>query len=221
MTEADSADRLAASAGQVGPSPALTPYMLQLRPALVALALLTLLTGGLYPALIYGVGRLAFPGQAEGSLLSREGVVVGSRLIGQPFSRPGYFQPRPSAAGNGYDATSSGGTNLGPANPKLASAVQDAAAAYRKLNGLTPDTSLPIDAVTSSGSGLDPHISPENAALQVSRIARARGVSEALVRHLVAEHTQGRDLGLIGQARVSVLELNLALDAAAPMRPGE
>jgi K+-transporting ATPase ATPase C chain len=189
------------------PSAGLGPYLRQLWPALAGLALLTLITGLVYPAIVYGVGRLAFPDQADGGLLSRGGVVVGSRLIGQPFSQAQYFQPRPSAAGAGYDATQSGGTNLAPSNPKLIGAVRDAAAAYRALNGLAADAPAPIDAVTSSASGLDPQ-----------RVARARGVSLALVSRLVAEHTQGPDFGLLGQPRVSVLELNLALDAAAPMR---
>jgi len=188
----------------------------QLRPAIVALVVLTLITGGLYPALVYAVGQGLFPAQANGSLATRGGVVVGSRLIGQPFAGPRYFQPRPSAAGNGYDATQSGGTNLAPGNPKLLGAVLAAAAAYRKANGLAAGAPVPIDAVTNSGSGLDPDISPENAALQVARVATARGVSEASLRALVVAHTYGRDLGLLGQPRVSVLELNLALDATAP-----
>ncbi len=198
--------------------PLLHSLVRQLRPALVAFAVLTLLTGGLYPAIVYGVGRAAFPDQADGSLVSRGGQVVGSRLIGQPFVRPEYFQPRPSAAGNGYDATQSSGTNLAPSNPKLRQAVAQAADAYRRLNGLAPGAPVPIDAVTSSGSGLDPDISPENAGLQVARVARARGVSADLVRRLVAAHTRGPDLGFLGQPRVPVLELNLALDAAAPMK---
>lgn len=198
--------------------PALAPYLRQLRPAIVGLALLTLITGGLYPAVIYGVGRLAFRDQADGSLVRQGGAVVGSRLIGQPFARPGYFQPRPSAAGTGYDATQSSGTNLGPANPKLVGAVASVAEAYRRLNGLPASAPVPIDAATASGSGLDPHISPENAELQVPRVARARGMSETAVRALVAANTEGPDLGFIGQPRVSVLALNLALDRAAPRR---
>jgi K+-transporting ATPase ATPase C chain len=197
--------------------PLLHSLVRQLRPALIAFVLLTLITGGLYPAIIYGVGRAAFPDQADGSLVSRGGQVVGSRLIGQPFARPEYFQPRPSAAGAGYDATQSSGTNLAPSNPKLTQAVSQAADAYRQLNGLAPGAPVPIDAVTSSGSGLDPDISPENAALQAARVAKARGVSVDVVRQLVAAHTRGRDLGFLGQPRVPVLELNLALDAAAPM----
>jgi K+-transporting ATPase ATPase C chain len=189
----------------------------QVRPAVLGLVLLTLITGAAYPAILLGVARAVFPAQAGGSLLVRGGVVVGSGLIGQGFSRPEYFHPRPSAAGTGYDATQSSGTNLGPANPQLIQQVGQAAAAYRKLNGLAPDAPAPIDAVTSSGSGLDPDISPQNADLQVARIARARGVSEAIVRQLVAANTHGPDIGFIGASRVSVLQLNLALDQVAPL----
>jgi K+-transporting ATPase ATPase C chain len=190
----------------------------QVRPAALGLVLLTLLTGAAYPAILLIVGRAVFPGQADGSLAYRGGAVVGSELIGQPFSRPEYFQPRPSAAGNGYDATQSSGTNFAPANPKLVQQVGQAAAAYRKLNGLAPAAAAPIDAVTSSGSGLDPDISPQNAALQIARVARARGVGEALVGRLVTANTRDRDLGLLGAPRVSVLQLNLALDRAAPTK---
>jgi potassium-transporting ATPase KdpC subunit len=198
-------------------APILPELIAQLRPALLGLVLLTILTGAAYPAALFAVGRLVFPDQAGGSLIARGGVVVGARQIGQGFSRPEYFQPRPSAAGSGYDATQSSGTNLAPANPKLVEAVRGAAAAYRTLNGLAADAPAPVDAVTSSGSGLDPDISPQNAALQTPRIAKARGVSEAMVRQLVAANTRGPDLGFIGAPRVSVLPLNLALDAAAPM----
>lgn len=149
------------------------------------------------------------------------GAVIGSELIGQEFSRPEYFHSRPSAAGAGYDGTSSGGTNLGPNNPRLKNGAADFAGIrqlaeeYRKRNGLAPDAAIPIDAVTRSASGLDPDISPDNAALQVSRVARARGLSEETVRRLVAEHTKGPQLGFLGNARVPVLELNLALDQLA------
>ncbi|MFI4975527.1 MAG: K(+)-transporting ATPase subunit C [Caulobacterales bacterium] len=195
----------------------LAAFTQQLRPALVGLVVLTLLTGVVFPAVVFGLGRLLFPAQADGSLLTRGGVVVGSRLIGQAFARPEYFQPRGSAAGNGYDASQSGGTNLSPSNPKQIDAVRQAAQAYRKLNGLAPDAVIPVDAATSSASGLDPHISPQNAALQAPRVARARGVGEDVVRRLVADHTQGRQLGFMGAPRVSVLELNLALDQTAPV----
>jgi K+-transporting ATPase ATPase C chain len=179
---------------------------------------LTLLTGCVFPLLLAAIGRSLFPRQASGSLLTREGVVIGSELIGQEFSRPEYFQSRPSAAGKGYDATSSGGTNLSPNNPKLKNGgaefagIQQLAEEYRKRNNLAPDTPVPIDAVTRSASGLDPDISPANAALQIPRVARARGVSEETVRRLVAEHTKGRQFGFLGNPRAPVLELNLALD---------
>jgi K+-transporting ATPase ATPase C chain len=160
-----------------------------------------------------------FPRQAAGSLLTRGGIVVGSEFIGQNLTRPEYFQPRPSAAGAGYDGTASGGTNFGPSNPKLIEDVRRLAEDYRRNNGLPPDALVPIDAVTRSGSGLDPHISPLNAALQVPRVARARGLSQDAVRRLLADHTQGRQLGFLGDPRVSVLELNLALDRVAPLAP--
>jgi len=185
------------------------------RPAIVGLILLTLVTGGIFPAALFVSGALLWPRQASGSLLTRDGVVVGSRLIGQAFSRPEYFHPRASAAGTGYDATSSGATNLGPANPKLIAAVRQSARDYQSANGLGPDTPIPIDAVTTSASGLDPHISPPDAELQVARVASHRGLSETEVRRLVAQHTEGRDLGFIGAPRVSVLPLNLALDRAS------
>jgi potassium-transporting ATPase KdpC subunit len=190
----------------------------QIRPAILSVLVLTLLTGVLFPLLLAVIGRPLFPRQAGGSLVTRGGVVIGSELIGQEFSRPEYFQSRPSAAGNGYDGTSSGGTNLGPNNPTLQNGTVDFAGirqlaeGYRKRNGLAPDAPIPIDAVTRSASGLDPDISPANAALQVLRVARARGVSEETVRRLVANHTKGPQLGFLGNARVPVLELNRALD---------
>jgi len=187
-----------------------------LRPAIASVISLTLLTGCIFPLVLFALGRLLYPGQAAGSLITRNGVAIGSRLIGQDFTRPEYFHPRPSAAGTGYDGTSSGGTNLGPSNPKLIEDVRQLAEDYRRRNGLPPDASVPIDAATRSGSGLDPHISVANAALQVPRVARARGVSEDAVRRLLAEHTEGRQLGFMGSPRVAVLDLNLALDQAAP-----
>jgi K+-transporting ATPase ATPase C chain len=188
-----------------------------LRPAIVSVISLTLLTGCIFPLALFALGRLLYRDQAAGSLVTRNGVVVGSRLIGQDFSRPEYFHSRPSAAGNGYDGTSSGGTNFGPSSRKLIDDVQNLAENYRSSNGLPPDATVPIDAVTRSGSGLDPHISPSNAALQVPRVARARSLSEDVVRHLLAGHTQGRQLGFMGDPRVSVLDLNLALDRIAPL----
>jgi potassium-transporting ATPase KdpC subunit len=184
----------------------------QIRPAILSVLMLALLAGCGFPLLVAVIGRTLFPGHADGSLVTRGGVVVGSELIGQEFSRAEYFQSRPSAAGKGYDGTASGGTNLGPNNPKLTNAIRQLAEEYRRRNGLQPDAWIPIDAVTRSGSGLDPDISPANAALQIPRVARARGVSEEAVRRLVANHTQGRQLGFLGDARVKVLDLNLALD---------
>jgi K+-transporting ATPase ATPase C chain len=189
----------------------------QLRPAILGVILLTLLTGCVFPLGLFAVGRLLFPNRANGSLLTRNGVVVGSELIGQNFTRPEYFHLRPSAAGAGYDGTLSGGTNLSPSHSKLIENVRLLAEDYRQRNGLPPDAIVPIDAVTSSGSGLDPHISPANAALQVARVARARGITEEAVLRLVADDTQGPQLGFLGSPRVSVLELNLALDRAVPL----
>jgi potassium-transporting ATPase KdpC subunit len=190
----------------------------QVRSAILSVLVLTVLTGCIFPLLLYAIGRPLFPKQADGSLIERDGKVVGSKLIGQQFTEAQYFQPRPSAAGNGYDATSSSGTNLGPDNPKLTNGAADfagirqLAARYRQINGLGPDVPIPVDAVTRSGSGLDPDISPENALLQAPRVARARALSEGTVRRLVADHVRGRQLGFLGSPRVSVLDLNLALD---------
>jgi len=184
----------------------------------LSVLVLTLLTGCAFPLLLAAIGRPLFPRQASGSLVTRGGVVIGSRLIGQEFSRPEYFQSRPSAAGNGYDGTSSGGTNLGPNNPKLKNGAADFAGIrqlaeeYRRRNGLAPDAPIPIDAVTRSASGLDPDITSANAALQIPRVARVRGVSEEAVRRLVANYTKEPQFGFLGNERVPVLELNLALD---------
>lgn len=187
----------------------------QLRPALLSVLTFTLLCGLLFPALITGAARLLFPWQAQGSLLERDGRVIGSALIGQGFAAPGYFHPRPSAAGAGYDARASGGSNLGPTSRRLVDGIRELAAAYRRENGLAADAPVPADAVTRSASGLDPDISPANAALQTARVARARGISEEAVRRLVRESTQPRQLGILGEPRVNVLALNLALDRAS------
>lgn len=190
----------------------------QLRPAILSVLVLTLLTGCVFPLLLFAIARPLLPRQAGGTLVTRGAAVIGSELIGQEFTRPEYFQSRPSAAGSGYDGTSSGGTNLGPNNPKLMNGAADFAGIrqlaeeYRKRNGLASDAPIPIDAVTRSGSGLDPDITPANAELQISRVARARGLSEQAVRRLVANHTKGPQFGFLGNPRVSVLELNLALD---------
>jgi K+-transporting ATPase ATPase C chain len=183
----------------------------QLLPALVAFLVFTVLTGLAYPLAVTGVAQVAFPSRADGSLIKREGVVVGSRLIGQSFAGERYFHPRPSAAGDGYDGMSSSASNLGPTNEGLLVAVDERRQAYRAAN----DADAPIDALTASGSGLDPHISPENARQQAPRIARARGLALDDVLVLVEEHTDDRSLGFLGEPGVNVLELNLALDGVS------
>lgn len=186
----------------------------QARTGLVMTLLLTLLTGLAYPLAMTGLAQVLFPHQANGSLLrDAEGTVIGAELVGQVFSRPEYFHPRPSAAGDdGYDASASGATNLGPTNQRLIDLVRARAAAYRQENGLAGDSPVPVDAVTASASGLDPHISRANALLQVPRVARARGLSQEQVRALVDRYTEGRTLSILGEPRVNVLKLNLALD---------
>lgn len=189
-------------------------FVRQLTPALVALVVLTVLTGVVYPLLVTGVAQVAFRDKANGSLVKVDGVVVGSRLIGQPFADARYFHPRPSAAGAGYDGAGSGGSNLGPTNPALLDAVADRVAAYREENGLSDDRPVPVDAVTSSASGLDPHISLANARLQAPRVAAARNLPLAGVLAAVDAHVDGRPLGILGDPGVNVLELNLSLDRA-------
>lgn len=208
-----------------------------LRPAVVSVLVLMVLTGLLFSAVITGIAQVAFRHQANGSLIKNGAKVIGSELIGQRFTAPGYFHPRPSAAGSGYDASSSGGTNLGPTSDKLINGIhkkltdgsddpgnfdgiRDLAAAYRAENGLPANARVPADAVTRSASGLDPDISPANADLQVLRVARTRGLTEGAVRKLVAASTMGRQLGLLGEPRVNVLRLNMALDQAAPGKSG-
>ena len=180
--------------------------------ALLLLIILTVLTGALYPLAVTGMGQALFPRQANGSLIVQNGHAVGSALIGQPFDDPKYFWGRPSATGPfPYNAAASSGSNLGPTNDALLKAVQDRIAA---LKAADPENSapVPVDLVTASGSGLDPHISPASAEYQVHRVAKARGLDETKVRALVAAHTEGRQFGILGEATVNVLQLNLALD---------
>jgi len=200
------------------------------RPALLLTVFFVLLTGFAFPAIVCGVGRVAFPFEAGGSLIKDgKGNVVGSSLLGQTFTKPEYFHPRPSAAGSGYDAANSSGTNLGPTSDKLVNGIKDdpateadetylgfgdLAKAYREENGLASDTVIPADAATRSSSGLDPDISPGNAELQAARVAKARGIDPQKVIQLVSQNTTGRSLGLFGEPRVNVLQLNLGLDAA-------
>ena len=190
----------------------------QLRPALVMTLVLCVLTGLIYPGIVTGLAQAIFPRQANGSLVTVNGRVVGSALIGQPFTRPEYFHPRPSAAGSGYDATASAGTNKGPTDAKLADTLiagrVDSAVA---VDGATKGR-VPSDMVTASASGLDPDISPANAALQVARVARTRRADPAAVRRLVDAHTEGRQFGFFGEPRVNVLLLNIAVDSAFPTR---
>ena len=189
-----------------------------IRPALVLTLLLCLLTGLLYPGAVTGLAQLLFPRQANGSLIVRDGQVVGSALIGQTFTRPEYFHSRPSAAGAGYEATASGGSNLGPTSRRLADSLIAGNVARVVEEDGAERGRVPADMVTASASGLDPHISPANAELQVARVARSRGVAEDRVRALLRAHTEGRQFGVFGEPRVNVLLLNLALDSLAPVR---
>ena len=179
----------------------------------MAVLVLAVVCCGVYPLVVFVAAQALFPGKANGSLIvDASGTVRGSALLGQQFTGDKYFNSRPSAAGNGYDGSSSGGSNLGPTSQKLNDAIKDRIADYRKKNGLKDSDPVPADAVTASGSGLDPHISLRNAELQTPRVAKARGLGEDKVRELVRQNTDGRDWGVLGDAGVNVLKLNLALD---------
>jgi K+-transporting ATPase ATPase C chain len=183
----------------------------QLRPALVALLVLTVVTGLVYPLVVTGIAQVAFHDKASGSVVKQNGTAVGSSLIGQGFADPKYFHPRPSAAN--YDAMASGASNLGPTNPDFLALIDKRVADYRAENGLTADQPVPVDAVTASASGLDPDISVANARLQAARVAKARGLETSAMMKLVDEHTTGRQWGFLGEPRVNVLAINLALGA--------
>jgi len=184
----------------------------ELRASIAATLLLAVLCCGIYPAVVWAVGQGLFSGKANGSLVRVDGNVVGSSLLAQGSTAPKYFHPRPSAAGQGYDAANSSGTNLGPTSKKLIEDVKQRVADYRTENGLPTDARVPADAVTSSASGLDPHISPANANLQAGRVAAARGIPKEEVLRKIRAHTEGRTLGFLGEPRVNVLTLNLSLD---------
>jgi K+-transporting ATPase ATPase C chain len=189
------------------------PLLSELRSAVLATLALAVVCCGLYPLAVFGLGQILFHDKANGSLIfDAKGNVQGSRLIGQQFTGDKYFHPRPSAAGNGYDATSSGGSNLGPTSQKLRDSIAQNLADYRTQNGLATNTPGPADAVTASGGGLDPHISPQNAALQAPRVAKARGLSLDKVLSLIKHNTDGPDFGILGDPGVNVLTLNSALD---------
>ncbi len=188
-------------------------FLTELRSAIMATLILALACCGLYPLVVYGIAQVAFPHKANGSLIvAKDGTVRGSELLGQNFTQPEYFHPRPSAAGSGYDAANSSGSNLGPTSQKLNDAIIDRIAAYRAGNGLRETDPVPADAVTASGSGLDPHISLRNAELQTARVAKTRNLSTDRVRELIQQNTDAADLGILGEPGVNVLKLNLALD---------
>jgi potassium-transporting ATPase KdpC subunit len=191
-------------------------FLSEIRSAVLVTLIFAIVCCGLYPLVVFGIGQVLFHDKANGSLiLDRKGIVQGSRLLGQQFTGEKYFHSRPSAAGNGYDATSSGGSNLGPTSQKLHDSIAQNTTDYRSQNGLATNAPVPADAVTASGSGLDPHISPENAELQVARVAKARGMSQEEIRRLIAQNTDQANFGFLGDPGVNVLTLNLALDAAS------
>jgi K+-transporting ATPase ATPase C chain len=192
-------------------------FLIELKTSLLLTIVFAVLLCGAYPLAVWAGAQVLFPRQANGSLVTdKDGTVRGSLLLAQNFSSDKYFQPRPSAAGTGYDATNSSGTNFGPTSQKLNDSIKAAVTAYRTANGLPADAVVPADAVTSSGSGLDPQISPANAGFQVARVAKARGLAPAKVQALVTEYTHDRDLGFFGEPTVNVLQLNRALDQLFP-----
>lgn len=189
-------------------------FFSELRGAVLSTLILAVVCCGLYPLVVFGLGQVFFRQKADGSIIvDAQGVVRGSRLIGQQFTGATCFDSRPSAAGNGYDASNSGGSNLGPTSQKLRDAIAQNVTDYRARNGLATNAPVPADAVTTSASGLDPHISVENAKLQAPRVAKARGLPLTEVRNMIAQYTQGPDLGIFGDPGVNVLELNLALES--------
>ncbi len=191
-------------------------FISQLRGAVFSTLALALVCCGLYPLVVFGIAKLAFKDKANGSLIvDKQGVIRGSRLLGQQFSADKYFHPRPSAAGNGYDAANSSGSNLGPTSQKLRDSIAQNVSDYRTQNGLATNAPVPADAVTASGSGLDPHISLRNAELQLARVAKARGLAEQQVRTLIQQNTDNADLRFLGEPGVNVLRLNIALDESA------
>ncbi len=192
----------------------------QIRSAVLVTLILAIACCGVYPLIVFGIAQALYAHKANGSLIvDSQGNVKGSHLIGQPFAGDKYFHSRPSAAGNGYDSTSSGGSNLGPTSQKLRDSIAQNVNDYRAQNGLATNAPVPADAVTASGSGLDPHISLKNAELQAPRVARVRGLELEKVRAMIAQHTDSADFGVLGEQGVNVLELNLALDAAVPSTP--
>jgi K+-transporting ATPase ATPase C chain len=190
----------------------------QILPGLRIKIFMTIVLGIIYPLAMTGISQALFSHRANGSLIRSGNQVIGSELLGQNFTKPEYFHPRPSSAGNGYDATASSGSNLGPTSAKLLTDIKTRVDQYRAENGLSPETQVPADAVTGSASGLDPHISPANATMQAARVARARGIAVDKVTEIIARFTEPASLGLLGEPRLNVLKLNMALDGEFPRK---